>query len=116
LNSKHNLICYDITLYGFRGTYESLALTATHLHEAPRGASGPPRIAFPNPRRTGKGDERRSKGCLQGPFETGIDDTTTGEDTGADFMVSEIEANPSGFFCDVHSSRAVPGAVRGQIA
>jgi hypothetical protein len=38
-----------------------------------------------------------------------------GQDTGAGFRVSQIEDNPSGFFADVHSSLAVPGAVRGQL-
>lgn len=56
-----------------------------------------------------------SKGCLKGPFETGIIDEETGLDTGVGFMVSEIEQNPAGFFSDVHSSLAVPGAVRGQL-
>lgn len=37
-----------------------------------------------------------------------------GQDTGTGFKVSQIEENPSGFFADVHSSLAVPGAVRGQ--
>ncbi|KAJ0108241.1 hypothetical protein J7T55_000207 [Diaporthe amygdali] len=49
INSQTDTICYNITLYGFRGEYQSPAATATHIHEAARGASGPPRIAFPNP-------------------------------------------------------------------
>jgi len=52
---------------------------------------------------------------MKGPFATGIDNDE-GVDTGAAFSVAEIEANPSGFFVDVHSSLAVPGAVRGQVA
>ena len=87
----------------------------SHIHEAAKGESGPPRLAFPNPKRTGKGDERRSKGCLQGPFETGILDEETGIDTGAAFKVAMIENDPEAFFCDVHSSLAVPGAIRGQL-
>jgi hypothetical protein len=136
INKKKNQICYDIRLYGFRGQYESPALTATHIHEAFEGKSqlhsppialpikywllftgesGPPRIAFPNPKRTGNGDERRSKGCLQGPFVTGLEDEETGLDFGAGFKVAEIEADPEAFFCDVHSSLALAGAVRGQL-
>merc|ERR1711915_899552 len=38
--------------------------------------------------------------CMDGPFE---------------FTVKQIEDNPSAFFTDVHSSLAVPGAVRGQL-
>lgn len=88
-----------------------------HIHEAPKGDVGPPRIAFPNPKKVkGKKNERVSVGCLKGPFETGVIDEETGEDTGAGFKVKEIEADPAAFFCDVHSSLAVPGAVRGQLS
>ncbi|POS70985.1 hypothetical protein DHEL01_v210622 [Diaporthe helianthi] len=114
LNSQTDTICYNITLYGFRGEYQSPALTATHLHEAARGASGPPRIAFPNPQPlAGNKEVRNSVGCLTGPFKTGI--LANGVDTGAGFKVASIEKNPAGFFADVHSSLAVPGAVRGQL-
>ena len=113
INSDLNLICYYIKLEDVTGEYESAALTATHIHEAVAGKAGPPRIAFPNP--VGDDEERISVGCLQGPFETGIDGAD-GVDTGANFHVSQIEADPAGFFCDVHTSDAVPGAVRGQLA
>jgi len=111
IRSDANVICYDITLDGFRGDYQSPAVTATHIHEAARGASGPPRVAFPNP--TGEGT-RKSVGCLTGPFKTGV--MANGKDSGEGFHVSQIEKNPAGFFADVHSSLAVPGAVRGQLA
>ena len=67
-----------------------------------------------NPKPTGKKNERKSSGCLTGPFTTGIEGDD-GLDTGAAFEVSSIEEDPAGFFCDVHSSLAVPGAVRGQM-
>lgn len=115
INSQTDTICYNITLYGFRGDYQSPAATATHIHEAARGASGPPRIAFPNPQPVaGNKDVRNSVGCLTGPFKTGV--LANGVDTGDGFKVSSIEQNPAGFFADVHSSLAVPGAVRGQLA
>merc|ERR1712000_64099 len=95
---------------GLEGAYQSPAKTATHLHQADKGLSGPPRIAFPNP----QGDKVRvSKGCLQGPFTTGI--IANGQDTGTVFTLKQIEENPSNFNVDVHSSLAVPGAVRGQV-
>ncbi|KAL9126781.1 MAG: hypothetical protein Q9217_004229 [Psora testacea] len=107
INVDLDLICYSIKLVGFRGEYQSLAATATHVHEAARGKSGPPRLVFPNP----VGDEkvRYSFGC---PFLTGV--KVMDKDTGIGFKLSQIEANPSGFMADVHSSLAVPGAVRGQ--
>lgn len=112
INSYTNTLCYNITLYNFRGNYQSPALTATHIHEAAKGASGPPRIAFPNP--IGDDKIRRSIGCVTGPFLTGV--MANGADSGTGFHVSQIEKNPAGFFADVHSSLAVPGAVRGQLA
>jgi len=118
LNSDENVICYNITLYNFRGDYQSPASTATHIHEAAKGKSGPPRIAFPNPQPICDG-VRRSIGCIQGTkdgFVTGVKNMTTGIDAGFGFQVKRIEDNPAGFFADVHSSLAVPGAVRGQIA
>lgn len=110
INADLDLICYSIKLTGFRGEYQSLAKTATHVHQAAKGKNGPPRLVFPNP--VGDGDVRYSFGCLTGPFTTGL--LVEGKDTGEGFKLSQIEANPSGFFADVHSSLAVPGAVRGQ--
>ncbi|ERF70695.1 hypothetical protein EPUS_02561 [Endocarpon pusillum Z07020] len=88
INSDLNLICWNIKLVDFRGEYQSPARTATHIHQGARGASG--------------------------PFTTGI--LANGTDTGTGFTVKQIEDNPSGFFTDVHSSLAPPGAVRGQLA
>ncbi|KAL8784714.1 MAG: hypothetical protein Q9213_003810 [Squamulea squamosa] len=110
INVDLDLICYSIKLSGFRGEYQSPAKTATHVHEGVKGRNGPPRLAFPNP--VGDGHERFSVGCLQGPFTTGL--LSNGIDTGTGFKISQIQDNPSGFFADVHSSLAVPGAVRGQ--
>lgn len=64
INSDIDLICYNIKLVGFRGEYQSMARTSTHVHEAAKGKNGPPRLAFPNP--TGDGNERFSFGCMQG--------------------------------------------------
>ncbi|KAH7031453.1 uncharacterized protein B0I36DRAFT_431557 [Microdochium trichocladiopsis] len=114
LNSDEDIICYNITLVGFRGEYQSPARTATHIHQSPPGRSGPPRIAFPNPEPVGGEDSnvRRSIGCLKGPFETGV--MPDGVDTGAGFTIKMLEDDPKAFNADVHSSEAVPGAVRGQ--
>lgn len=102
----------NITLVGVTGAYQSPARTATHIHQAVKGKAGPPRIAFPNP--VGDDKIRRIAGCMTGPFVTGI--VTNGTDTGAGFKVAQIEANPAGFFTDVHTTAYVPGAVRGQLA
>jgi hypothetical protein len=115
INSASNMICYNITLHNFQGEFDSPATTATHIHEAARGASGPPRISFPNPEPV-EGNEtvRNSAGCMKGPFTTGV--IVEGVDSGEGFHVSMIEANPAAFMTDTHSSLALPGAVRGQMA
>jgi hypothetical protein len=103
----------NITLSGVTGDYMSPAKTATHIHEAAVGKAGPPRLAFPNPK--GPDHRRVSYGCLTGPFTTGVN-STAGVDTGAGFHVSQIVANPSGFFTDSHTVAYSAGAVRGQLA
>ena len=115
INSASNMICYNITLHNFQGEFDSPATTAPHIHEAARGASGPPRISFPNPEPV-EGNEavRNSAGCMKGPFTTGV--MVEGVDSGEGFHVSMIEANPAAFMADTHSSLALPGAVRGQMA
>lgn len=46
INVYENVICYNITIDGFRGTFQSPAKTATHIHEANRGQAGPPRYVM----------------------------------------------------------------------
>jgi hypothetical protein len=100
---------------GVTGPYDSPAVTATHIHEAIEGQAGPPRIAFPNPEPADSGPEvvKRSSGCIQGPFTTGIE--MDGTDTGNGFTLAQIEANPAGFFTDSHTVVSVPGVVRAQM-
>ncbi|KAH8196770.1 hypothetical protein TruAng_009062 [Truncatella angustata] len=116
LLSDQNVICWNIEVTGFRGDYVSPARTATHIHQAARGATGPPRLAFPNPVVvTSDSLERRvSVGCQKGPFTTGV--LQNGTDTGFSFTIDKIELNPENFFTDIHSSLARPGAVRAQLA
>jgi hypothetical protein len=107
------MINQNIVLSGVTGEYKSLALTATHIHEAAKGASGPPRLAFPNP--MGPDSRRVSYGCLTGPFKTGVKNPATGLDTGDGFHVKQIVENPNGFFTDSHTVSFSLGAVRGQL-
>ncbi len=112
VNSDEEIICYDITISGVDPQYESPAKTATHLHEAPAGTAGPARIAFPNP--SGEGDTLTSSGCLQGPFNTGVEGDD-GVDTGEGFSLTELEDNTENYYSDVHTTEYLPGAVRGQM-
>ncbi len=113
INSDLEIICYDITLSGVTPPYQSPAKTATHIHEAAAGEPGPPRLAFPNPEDDGSG-RLVSSGCLQGPFTTGV--VTDGADTGDGFSLAEIEADPSSFATDTHTTASPAGAVRGQLS
>lgn len=101
---------------GVTGPYDSPAVTATHIHQAAVGANGPPRIAFPNPEPADSGPEvvKRSSGCIQGPFTTGVEGDD-GQDTGTGFTVAQIEADPTAFFTDSHTVMSVPGVVRAQL-
>lgn len=113
INSDTEIICYDITVSGITEPYQSPAKTATHIHQAAPGQAGPPRIAFPNPTPTGSGTFT-SEGCLQGPFTTGIK-AADGSDTGTNFSLKQIEADPAAFFTDTHTAANPAGAVRGQL-
>lgn len=113
--SRLTAVFQHITLKGVTGPYQSPARTATHIHEAAKGKTGPPRIAFPNPEPADSGPDvvKVSMGCMSGPFKTGI--MSNGADTGDGFMVKQIEQNPAGFFTDSHTKKYVPGVVRGQM-
>jgi hypothetical protein len=130
INVEENTICYsktsttpharrsltlptDITLSGVTGEYRSPAVTATHIHEGPRGRAGPPRLALPNPK--GPDHRRVSYGCLTGPFFVGTNNSA-GIDNAAGFHVRQIVANASNFFTDSHTVEFSQGAVRGQLA
>ena len=113
INSDLEIICYDITLTGVTPPYQSPAKTATHIHQAAAGQPGPPRIALPNPEDDGTG-RLVSSGCLQGPFTTGV--VANGADTGEGFSLAQIEADPSGFATDTHTTANPAGAVRGQLS
>lgn len=43
INVHENVICFNITIDGFEGDYQSPATSATHIHQAPKGKAGPPR-------------------------------------------------------------------------
>lgn len=113
VNSDEEIICYDIEFNGVTPPYESPARTATHIHEAAAGEFGPPRLAFEDPNGSDD-DPLTSSNCIQGPFTTGVEDDD-GNDTAADFTLSELEADPEAFYADVHTSEFPAGAIRGQL-
>ena len=52
---------------------------------------------------------------MTGPFLTGVLNDA-GVDQGVGFKLKEIEQDPKGYYCDVHTTKWVPGANRGQFA
>jgi hypothetical protein len=117
IDSVAGIVCYDIVTDGVSGAYASPAVTANHIHEAPAGEAGPPRVAFADPVPVDEGDpdgERRSSGCAVTPQLTGTG--ADGVDNGAGFDLAEIEADPARYYVDVHTEEFTPGAVRGQFA
>lgn len=113
LNSDEDIICFEIALEG-QETFASAANTATHIHEGARGQAGPPRLVFPDP--NGSDGSLTSSGCIQGPFETGIEPNDDGVDAADGFTVAQIEANPTGFYFDTHGEGfEANGSIRGQL-
>lgn len=112
LNSNTETVYYEIELTGVTPPYDSPALTATHIHEGDPGETGPPRVVFDDPQPQDDGT-LRSSGFVEGPFVTGAEDDD-GNDQGAGFSLSQIEANPGGFYVDVHTEDFPTGAARGQ--
>lgn len=78
---------------------------------------GPPRVVFPDPEPADSGPEvdKVSKGCQTGPFLTGVLNDA-GVDQGVGFTLKEIEADPTGYYADIHTEKWVPGVNRGQFA
>lgn len=123
LNTKENVVCYDITLTGFGNDeqYFSPAKTSTHTHMAAFGLSGPPRLAYKNPEQKklwwgGKSKKRYSSACIKGPFTTGLLGAN-GLDTGSasGFTLQQLESDPTAYMSDVHTESRQAGAVRGNM-
>lgn len=80
------------------------APTASHIHDADKGANGPVIITFKLPTEAGVSE------CL-----TAVPDA---EDTNVTMSVSELAAlksAPSGFYVNVHNADFPAGAIRGQL-
>jgi hypothetical protein len=83
-----NTICVDLEV---RSLSE---VTAAHIHRGAAGVNGPPVVNLDRP---DDGDE---------------DDC---DDIG-DALADEIQANPAGFYVNIHTTEFPEGAIRGQLA
>ncbi|EFQ83557.1 hypothetical protein HMPREF0063_11220 [Aeromicrobium marinum DSM 15272] len=115
INTDLDVICWDMTTNGVDNDFvgASPAKTANHLHDAPAGMQGPPRIAFPD--LTGDGDTLTSSGCSAGPFTTHAPGNPNEAGSSTGFELSDIEEDPSGYYANIHTNDFRPGAVRGQL-
>jgi hypothetical protein len=80
-------LCYELAVKGIEPA------TAAHIHRGAPGESGPPVITLDAPA------DGESNGCLSVASE----------------LVDAMEANPRGFYVNVHNAAYPNGAVRGQL-
>jgi hypothetical protein len=80
-------VCYEL---GVRGIAPA---TAAHIHRGAMGVAGPPVVTLETPA------DGESVGCTQAP----------------EAIADEIEANPAGFYVNVHNAEFPNGAIRGQL-
>lgn len=80
-------LCYELAVRNIEPA------TAAHIHRGAPGVAGPPVVTLDAP------TDGESNGCLSVASE----------------LVDEIEANPAGFYINVHTAPFPNGAVRGQL-
>ena len=81
-------ICWDVNVRNIAPA------TAAHIHRGAQGEAGPPVVTLEAP------TDGSNEGCVAAP--------------GA--LADEIEANPAGFYVNIHNAEFPNGAVRGQLA
>lgn len=94
LTAIPGVLCYDVAIHRLEGEP-----TAMHVHEAPRGEDGPPRITLPVPYTEDvRGSDDR---CIDGIEPD---------------LLQDIEDDPGSFYVNVHTEEQPDGAIRGQLA
>ncbi|MGI8758731.1 MAG: CHRD domain-containing protein [Acidimicrobiales bacterium] len=88
LETGRSEICYDIIVNGIG------AATAAHIHEGTDGVEGP--VVVP----------------LEAPTDGAIDGCAPADSE----LISRIQADPTGFYVNVHNDEFPDGALRGQLA
>lgn len=90
LDPKNSEVCWKIKVEDI-----TLPATGAHIHQAPRGENGPIVVPLSPPDERGK-----SKGCAT------VDPA----------LLQQIQADPAGFYVNVHTTDYPGGAIRGQLA
>jgi hypothetical protein len=89
LRTNNNEVCVDIIVQNI-----TLPATAAHIHQAPRGQSGPPVVPLNAP-----GENGRSSTCVA------VDPA----------LMQEMMNNTSNFYVNIHNAEFPDGAARGQL-
>lgn len=80
-------VCYELTVAGIAPA------TAAHIHVGAAGEAGPPVITLEAP------TDGEVSGCV----------------SATDGMIDAIQANPAGYYVNVHNAEYPSGAIRGQL-
>ncbi len=87
INGTLNELCVDLEVTGIT------AATAAHIHRGVAGENGPPVVNLDPP------DPLDEDDC----------------DSIGDALADEIQANPAGFYVNIHTAEHPEGAIRGQL-
>lgn len=97
LDSDQGIVCADFVV---DGVDEADAFTGAHLHQGGPDENGPVVAAFETP------DERGESSTCTNTFTDGFEPIET---------LQAVEANPSGWYLNVHTEAFPDGVVRGQL-
>lgn len=100
LDPEHETACFDIKWKRLDG-----AVTAFHLHAAPRGSEGPHWIDLFNDKHFA-GARNTVSGCVHVNASHGMSPRD---------KIRAVVQNPSDFYLNVHSTKFEDGAIRGQL-
>ncbi len=98
-NTDGATVCWDLSYSGLTGT-----VTASHIHRGAAGTNGNIVLPFGNITATG------ATGCAP------VGAAVLPETVGGGILATQIEANPAGFYVNVHTTTFPAGAIRGQLA
>lgn len=95
LNAAEGLVCFKLVVTG-----ANAPLVAAHIHRGAAGVAGPVVVPLTTPTAaSANANAQQSKGCVSADAS----------------LIREIQANPAGFYVNVHNKNFPAGVVRGQL-